>query len=81
MIRDIDLFGREAISPNEKLVVKTANKTARDMFEKRYSPGLRDNWDIDVKELTLNHVERDVLKAILSKYPGGGKEYAKKIIC
>ena len=81
MIRGSDLFGREAISPNEKLIVKTANKTANDLFKRRYSPDLRDNWDVDVKELTLEIVEQDVVNAILEKFKDGGREYAKKIVC
>lgn len=80
MIRGIDLFGREEISPNEKHVIKSANKTALDLFRKRFSPGLRDNWDIDVKQLTLQDVERDVIEAI-KKLKNEGRNYAKKIVC
>ena len=81
MIRPQQLFNRDAISPNEKLIVKTANKTAQDLFKRRFSPGLCENWDKNVKELTLEDVELDVIQAILNKYPKGGIEYAKKIIC
>jgi hypothetical protein len=80
MITGVDLFGREAISPNEKLIVKTANKTASDMFKRRYSPDLRENWDVDVKVLTLEDVERDVIEAI-TKMKDSGRHYAKKAIC
>lgn len=78
MIRGIDLFGREAISPDEKLIVKTANKTAQDMFERRYSPGLRENWDIEVDLLTLENVESDVVEAI-TKMKKEGREYVKRL--
>lgn len=77
MIRGIDLFGREAVSPNERLIVKTANKTASDLFKRRFSPDLRDNWDIDVKDLTLEDVERDVVEAITKGFPDGVRKYAK----
>jgi len=73
MIRGYDLFGREAISPNEKKIVKAANKTAVNLFKRRYSPDLRENWDIDVKELTLHDVERDVVEAILKADAQGGQ--------
>lgn len=78
MIRGIDLFGRDAISPNEKQILKSANKTAGDLFSRRYSPELRDNWDIDVRELTLNDVERDVIEAI-KKLKDEGRHYAKAL--
>ncbi len=80
MIRGADLFGREEISPNEKLIVKTANKTANDLFKKRFSPDLRDNWDINVKDLTLDDVERDVIEAITTGFPEGVKKYAKTVL-
>jgi ribosomal protein S2 len=80
MIRGLDLFGREAVSPNEKLIIKSANKTASDMFKRRFSPGLRENWDKDVKDLTLEDVERDVIEAI-TKLKDEGRQYAKKIVC
>lgn len=79
MIRGTDLFGRDAISPNEKHIVKAANKTASDMFKKRFSPGLKDNWDVDVRDLTLEYVERDVIEAI-KKLPDSGRNYAKKVV-
>lgn len=79
MIRGIDLFGRAEISPNEKLIVQTANKTASDMFNRRFSPDLRDNWDINVEHLTLEDVERDVIEAI-TKMNGSGRKYAKTIV-
>lgn len=78
MIRGNDLFGREAMSPNEKLIIKTANKTANDLFKRRYSPDLKDNWDIDVRELTLEHVERDVVEAITKGYPEGVHKHGRK---
>lgn len=74
MIRGIDLFGREAISPSEKKIVKIANKTARDLFARRFSPDLKDNWDVDVRELTIEHVELDVTNSILSTDETGGKK-------
>lgn len=80
MIRGIDLFGRDAVSPNEKHILKSANKTARDMFSRRFSPELRNNWDIDVKSLTLEDVEKDVIEAI-KKLKDEGRHYAKKVIC
>ena len=80
MIRGIDLFGREAVSPNEKQILKAANKTASDLFKRRYSPELRQNWDIDVKVLTLDDVERDVVEAI-KKLKDEGRHYAKKAVC
>lgn len=80
MIRGIDLFGRDAISPNEKLILKTANKTASDLFKRRFSPGLKENWDIDVRDLTLEDVERDVIEAV-TKLKNEGRDYAKKIVC
>lgn len=80
MIRGIDLFERNEISPNEKHILKAANKTASDLFKKRFSPVLKDNWDIDVRELTLADVERDVIEAI-KKLKDEGRQYAKKIIC
>jgi hypothetical protein len=81
MIRGIDLFGRSEISPNEKNILKAANKTATDLFKKRFSPGLKDNWDIDVRELTLSYVERDVIEAIAKGCPDGVRNYAKKAVC
>jgi uncharacterized protein YeaO (DUF488 family) len=78
MIRGVDLFGREAISPNEKQILKAANKTASDMFKRRYSPDLRDNWDVDVKDLTLEIVEHDVIEAI-TKMKDSGRNYAKRL--
>jgi hypothetical protein len=80
MIRGIDLFGRDAISPKEKKIVKAANKTASDMFTRRYSPALKENWDIDVKDLTLEYVEQNVIEAIL-KLDKSGRLHAKKIVC
>jgi len=74
MIRGNDLFGRDAISPNEKQIVKAANKTAADLFKRRYSPGLQENWDVDVKHLTLEYVERDVIEAILQADKKGGRQ-------
>lgn len=79
MIRGVDLFGREAISPNEKQIVKVANKTASDLFKRRFSPDLRDNWDVDVKELTLEIVEHDVIEAIAKGCPEGVTKYAKRL--
>ena|SRR3990167_4539755 len=78
MIRGYDLFERDAISPNEKLIVKMANKTAGDMFKRRFSPDLRDNWDINVKELTLEDVERDVIEAITKGFPEGVNKHGFK---
>ena len=78
MIRGTDLFGREAISPDEKLIVKTANKTASDLFRKRFSPDLRDNWDINVKDLTLENVESEVIQGI-HRLKQGGRTFAKNI--
>lgn len=80
MIRGVDLFGRNEISPNERLIVKTANKTASDLYKKRFSPGLRENWDKDVRHLTLEDVERDVIEAI-KKLKDEGRHYAKKAVC
>lgn len=77
MIRGNDLFGREAISPNEKQIVKAANKTAADLFRRRYSPGLQENWDVDVKDLTLEYVERDVVEAILKADETGGRKLCR----
>jgi len=78
MIKGSDLFDRDAISPHEKLIVKTANKTASDLFKKRYSPHLRDHWCVDVKDLTLEQVEYEVIQGIL-KLEEGGRTLAKKI--
>lgn len=80
MIRDVDLFGREAVSPNERQIIKSANKTAQSMYSRRFSPELRDNWDINVRDLTIEDVERDVIEAI-KKLKNEGRHYAKKIIC
>ena len=80
MITGQHLFGRDAISPNEKKIVKAANKTASDMFKKRFSPALRDNWDVDVKNLTLEVVEMNVIEAI-TKLDKNGRSYAKKALC
>lgn len=79
MIRGIDLFGREEVSPNERQIVKAANKTATDLFRKRFSPKLRDNWDIDIKDLTLEDVEREVILAV-KKLKDNGRHYAKTIV-
>lgn len=79
MIKDVDLFGREAISTNEKLIVKTANKTALSLFRRRFSPELKSNWDIDVRSLTLENVERDVIEAI-TKLKNSGRHYASSIV-
>ncbi len=78
MIRGNDLFGRAEISPNEKKILKAANKTASDMFKRRYSPELRDNWDINVKDLTLEDVERDVVEAITKGFPEGVNKHGFK---
>lgn len=78
MIRGMDLFGREAISPYEKNALKAANSTAKTLFRDRFSPKLVNEWDKPVQELTLEDVEKDVLKAILEKYPKGGKEACTK---
>lgn len=78
MITGVDLFGRESMSPNERLIVKTANKTALDMFTRRFSPDLKDNWDIDVRDLTIEDVERDVIEAI-KKLKNEGRSYVKKL--
>lgn len=80
MIRGFDLFGREAISPNERSILKAANKTALNLYKKRFSPHLRDNWDIPVNDLTLEDVENDVIASILAQDPTGGRYYAKEII-
>lgn len=73
MIRGNDLFGREAISPKEKKILKAANKAAGDLFKRRFSPALRENWDIKVEELTLYDVEQNVIEAILGADEKGGK--------
>ncbi len=78
MIRGRHLFGRDAITRNEKRILKAANKTAADMFSRRYSPELRDNWDIDVKELTLEDVENDVITAIKKGFPAGVNKNGSK---
>lgn len=78
MIRGRDLFDRDALSPNERHILKAANKTASDMFKRRYSPELRNNWDIDVKELTLDDVERDVVIAIKKGFPEGVNKNGSK---
>lgn len=80
MIRGNDLFGREAISPNEKKMVKAANKTAVNLFKNRFSPTLRDNWDIAVTDLTLEDVEKDVIESILKGFMKGVKGYASRLV-
>lgn len=60
----MDLFGRDALSPNEKMIIKMANKTAIDLFKKRFSPYLRDNWDVNVKDVTIEEVEKSVVLAL-----------------
>jgi hypothetical protein len=68
MIQAYQLFARDAYAPSEKKILKAANKTARDMFRKRYSPELRDHWDLPVDEVTLDLVEKGVIESILQKY-------------
>lgn len=80
MILGIDLFGREAISPNEKKMLKSANKTASSLFARRFSPDLYDQWGVDPKQLTLDQVEKTVVKLIIEKN-GIEKRYGAKTVC
>ncbi|MHB1222414.1 MAG: hypothetical protein ACYC0J_10500, partial [Gammaproteobacteria bacterium] len=68
MIRGRHLFGRDAISPREKEIVRCANVTAEKMFSKRFEEPLKDNWDIPVEQITRELVEADVVKAVKQKY-------------
>jgi hypothetical protein len=79
MIRGIDLFGREAISPNEKKMLKSANKTAENLYSKRFSPDLKDNWGKDVRDLTIDDVEFHIIESI-KKGNGSEKRYGAKTI-
>lgn len=82
MIKPHDLFGRDAISPKEKLIVEAAKLTATELYNARFDKTLKDNWDIDVNKLTLEDVERDVIKSILQKYDFDkcGRVYASQIV-
>lgn len=71
MIRGRHIFGRDAISPHEKEMVRCANQTAANMFKKRYESPLKENWDIPVDQLTRAHVEADVVQAVKQKYRKG----------
>lgn len=79
MIRGHDLFDREAISPNEHKILKSANKTAQALYAKRYSPDVRDQWGKDVRDLTIEDVEYHVINSIKIGN-GEGKRYAAKIV-
>ena len=79
MIRGIDLFGREAISPNEKKILKSANKTAHVLFSWRFSPLLQEELDKEANDVTLEDVEKIVIIAI--KKANGDKRYGAKTVC
>lgn len=78
MITGIDLFGRMAISPNEKDILKAANQTADDMFKNRFDEHLSKNWDMDVKDVKIDHVEKCVVDAI-KMLRNEGRDYAKRV--
>lgn len=71
MIHAYQLFARDAYAPSEKKILKAANKTARDMWRRRYSEQFKDHWDMPVEQVTLEVVERGVIESILSKYQLG----------
>lgn len=78
MITAFNLFGSPDITDRERRILQCANKAAKTLFKDRYKPDLKDNWDMDVSLLTLEDVERDVIKAILSKYNFEEKRFMKK---
>ena len=71
MITALNLFGRPAETANERKALRCANKAAKTLYKKRFSPGLAKNWDKPVNEVALEDVEKDVIQAILSKYDYG----------
>ena len=72
MIHAYQLFGRDAYSPSEKRILRAAQKTARDMWRKRYSADYRDQWDVPIDKVTLEVIEKAVIESILKKYEIGG---------
>lgn len=80
MIRGLDLFGREPVSPNEKKILKSANKTAQTLYSKRSSIHLRDHWGKEVSDITMQDVE-DMVVCVIKEENTYGTQYGKKIIC
>lgn len=77
-ITSFNLFGRQDITDRERRILHCANEAAKTLFQDRYKPDLKDNWDINVDNLKLEDVERDVIKAMLSKYDFVEIKYMKK---